>query len=108
MLWNLQDQRRKGQGWILKCVILYKIVSCHLNPFFFSSFLMFSLFLLLKLSIFYFFSANEEDEIILNVECHYSQAKVGGRMFSIGDCAFIKVALPFIWTIQYMLLTYNW
>lgn len=54
--WNwryqLKDQRRKGQGWIL--------------------------------------NANEEDEIILNVECHYSQAKVGGCMFSIGDCAFIK------------------
>ncbi|KAL8104093.1 DNA (cytosine-5)-methyltransferase CMT2-like [Apium graveolens] len=50
--YQLKDQRRKGQGWIL--------------------------------------NANEEDEIILNVECHYSQAKVGGRMFSIGDCACIK------------------
>ncbi|KAK1379049.1 DNA (Cytosine-5)-methyltransferase CMT2 [Heracleum sosnowskyi] len=35
-------------------------------------------------------NANEEDEIILNVECHYSQAKVGGCIFNIGECAFIK------------------
>lgn len=65
----------------------------------------FSIFLLLELNIFNSCSANEEDEIILNVECHYSQAKVAGRIFNIGDCAFIKVALLYRFTIYYMFLT---
>ncbi|ONI05789.1 hypothetical protein PRUPE_5G024100 [Prunus persica] len=33
---------------------------------------------------------DEEDEIILNVECHFSQAKIGNCIFSLGDCAYIK------------------
>ncbi|ONI05793.1 hypothetical protein PRUPE_5G024100 [Prunus persica] len=36
---------------------------------------------------------DEEDEIILNVECHFSQAKIGNCIFSLGDCAYIKVGL---------------
>lgn len=39
----------------------------------------------------HWFSADEEDEVILNVECHYGQANVDGCIFSIGDCAFIRV-----------------
>nr|ALF12303.1 chromomethylase 2 [Nicotiana benthamiana] len=35
-------------------------------------------------------NAGEEDEIILNVECHYAQAKVAGFTFDIGDCAYVK------------------
>ncbi|CAB4309496.1 unnamed protein product [Prunus armeniaca] len=35
-------------------------------------------------------SEDEEDEIILNVECHFSQAKIGNCIFSLGDCAYIK------------------
>ncbi|KAF3642124.1 DNA (cytosine-5)-methyltransferase CMT2 [Capsicum annuum] len=35
-------------------------------------------------------NSGEEDEIILNVECHYSQAKVAGFIFNIGDCAYVK------------------
>ncbi|CAN4076083.1 unnamed protein product [Withania somnifera] len=35
-------------------------------------------------------NSGEEDEIILNVECHYAQAKVAGFIFNIGDCAFVK------------------
>ncbi|KAF7809440.1 DNA (cytosine-5)-methyltransferase CMT2 isoform X2 [Senna tora] len=33
---------------------------------------------------------DEEDETIVNVECHYAQAKIGNCIFSLGDCAFIK------------------
>lgn len=36
-------------------------------------------------------SADEEDEIILNVESHYAQAKVGNFVLDIGDCVFVKV-----------------
>ncbi|KAL6979943.1 DNA (cytosine-5-)-methyltransferase [Sarracenia purpurea var. burkii] len=36
-------------------------------------------------------SADEEDEIILNVEGHYSRAKVDSCIFNLGDCAYIKV-----------------
>ncbi|KAI8020958.1 DNA (cytosine-5)-methyltransferase CMT2 [Camellia lanceoleosa] len=36
-------------------------------------------------------SAGEEDEIILNVECHYTQAKVDSCIFNLGDCAHIKM-----------------
>ncbi|XP_058188980.1 DNA (cytosine-5)-methyltransferase CMT2-like isoform X2 [Rhododendron vialii] len=32
----------------------------------------------------------EEDEIILNVDCHYSQAQVTSCIFNLGDCAYIK------------------
>ncbi|XP_055819789.1 DNA (cytosine-5)-methyltransferase CMT2-like [Solanum dulcamara] len=35
-------------------------------------------------------NSGEEDEIILNVECHYAQAKVAGFIFNIGDCAYVK------------------
>ncbi|PQQ09602.1 hypothetical protein Pyn_26374 [Prunus yedoensis var. nudiflora] len=34
---------------------------------------------------------DKEDEIILNVECHFSRAKIGNCIFSLGDCAYIKV-----------------
>jgi len=40
----------------------------------------------------FYCSSGEEDEIILNVECHYAQAKVAGFIFNIGDCAFVKVS----------------
>ncbi|KAI5419022.1 hypothetical protein KIW84_043291 [Lathyrus oleraceus] len=33
---------------------------------------------------------DEEDETIINVKCHYAQAKIGNCIFKIGDCAFIK------------------
>lgn len=40
--------------------------------------------------------SEDEDEIILNVECHFSRAKIGNCIFSLGDCAYIKViALSF-------------
>ncbi|XAR70709.1 DNA (cytosine-5-)-methyltransferase [Bertholletia excelsa] len=35
-------------------------------------------------------NAGEEDEIILNVKCHYTQANVGSCIFNLGDCAYIK------------------
>ncbi|KAL9177383.1 hypothetical protein ABFS82_01G055000 [Erythranthe guttata] len=35
-------------------------------------------------------NAGEEDEIILNVDCHYAQAKVGSGVLEIGDCVFVK------------------
>ncbi|KAM0934469.1 putative DNA (cytosine-5-)-methyltransferase [Dioscorea sansibarensis] len=36
--------------------------------------------------------ANEydEDEVILDVKCHYLQANVSGCLFDIGDCAYVK------------------
>ncbi|EPS61564.1 hypothetical protein M569_13232, partial [Genlisea aurea] len=33
---------------------------------------------------------DEEDEIILNVDCHYAQAKVGSWILNIGDCVCVK------------------
>ncbi|KAL2551141.1 DNA (cytosine-5)-methyltransferase CMT2 [Forsythia ovata] len=35
-------------------------------------------------------NTGEEDETILNVECHYAQAKVGSCVLNVGDCAYIK------------------
>ncbi|KAK1417775.1 hypothetical protein QVD17_26909 [Tagetes erecta] len=35
-------------------------------------------------------NAGEEDEVHVNVVCHYLQANVNGCIFSIGDCAHIK------------------
>ncbi|KAH7835368.1 hypothetical protein Vadar_025504 [Vaccinium darrowii] len=32
----------------------------------------------------------EEDEIILNVDCHYTRAQVNNCIFNLGDCAYIK------------------
>ena len=37
------------------------------------------------------FWRDDEDKIVANVECHYSQAKVDGHTFSLGDFAYIKV-----------------
>lgn len=31
-------------------------------------------------------------EAILDVKCHYLQARVSGSTFCIGDCAFVKVS----------------
>ncbi|KAJ7953371.1 Cytosine-specific methyltransferase [Quillaja saponaria] len=33
---------------------------------------------------------DDEDEIILNVECHYAQAKIENWVLNLGDCAYIK------------------
>ncbi|XP_010518848.1 PREDICTED: DNA (cytosine-5)-methyltransferase CMT2 isoform X2 [Tarenaya hassleriana] len=33
---------------------------------------------------------DDEDEIVASVECHYSQANVNGRTFSLGDFAYIR------------------
>ncbi|MED6206235.1 hypothetical protein PIB30_024827 [Stylosanthes scabra] len=33
---------------------------------------------------------DEEDEIVVNVKCHYAQAEIGNCIFSLGDCAIIK------------------
>ncbi|XP_071727434.1 DNA (cytosine-5)-methyltransferase CMT3-like [Rutidosis leptorrhynchoides] len=35
-------------------------------------------------------NVGEEDEVHINVECHYLHADVGGCIFSLGDCAHIK------------------
>ncbi|VFQ89132.1 unnamed protein product [Cuscuta campestris] len=35
-------------------------------------------------------NANEEDEVILNVGCHYAQANIFGSILNIGDCAYVK------------------
>ncbi|KAK6158466.1 hypothetical protein DH2020_005780 [Rehmannia glutinosa] len=35
-------------------------------------------------------NADEEDEIVLNVDCHYAQAKVGNCVLDIGDCVYVK------------------
>nr|XP_011465070.1 PREDICTED: DNA (cytosine-5)-methyltransferase CMT2 isoform X1 [Fragaria vesca subsp. vesca] len=33
---------------------------------------------------------DEEDEIVLNVECHFAQAKIGNCIFSLGDCVYVQ------------------
>ncbi|XP_012066500.1 DNA (cytosine-5)-methyltransferase CMT2 isoform X2 [Jatropha curcas] len=33
---------------------------------------------------------DDEDKIVWNVKCHYTQAEIEGSIFSIGDCAYIK------------------
>nr|GMD78186.1 DNA (cytosine-5)-methyltransferase CMT2 [Ipomoea batatas] len=35
-------------------------------------------------------NADEEDEVILNVDCHYAQAKVLNFILNIGDCVYVK------------------
>ncbi|CAI9762558.1 unnamed protein product [Fraxinus pennsylvanica] len=35
-------------------------------------------------------NSGEEDEIILNVQCHYAQAKVDSCVLNVGDCAYMK------------------
>lgn len=36
---------------------------------------------------------DDEDELVLNVKCHFSQAQVISCIFNIGDCAYIKASL---------------
>ncbi|KAL6501795.1 hypothetical protein OROGR_026928 [Orobanche gracilis] len=36
-------------------------------------------------------NADDEDEIISNVDCHYAQAKVGNCVLDIGDCVYVKI-----------------
>ncbi|XP_024030561.1 DNA (cytosine-5)-methyltransferase CMT3 isoform X2 [Morus notabilis] len=33
---------------------------------------------------------DDEDKVVLNVECHFAQAQVGNCIFSLGDCAHIQ------------------
>ncbi|KAL8536466.1 hypothetical protein ACS0TY_011903 [Phlomoides rotata] len=33
---------------------------------------------------------DQEDEIILNVDCHYAQARVGNFVLDMGDCVYVK------------------
>ncbi|PKA66391.1 DNA (cytosine-5)-methyltransferase CMT2 [Apostasia shenzhenica] len=33
---------------------------------------------------------DDEDEMILNVKCHFLQANISGFVFSLGDCAYVK------------------
>ncbi|CAA0820434.1 DNA (cytosine-5)-methyltransferase CMT2 [Striga hermonthica] len=35
-------------------------------------------------------NADGEDEIVLNVSCHYAQARVGNCLLDIGDCVYVK------------------
>lgn len=44
--------------------------------------------------IVFFCSADDSDDdaLVLNVKCHYSQAKVLKCIFSVGDCACIKAS----------------
>lgn len=35
---------------------------------------------------------DDEDQLILNIKRHYSQAIVASVVFSLGDCAYIKVS----------------
>lgn len=45
----------------------------------------------LKFFVFTFSADDDDDEIVLNVESHYAQAKVGNFVLNIGDCVFVKV-----------------
>ncbi|KAL9225077.1 hypothetical protein vseg_001043 [Gypsophila vaccaria] len=33
---------------------------------------------------------DDEDELVLDVKCHYSQAKISKNVFDLGDCAYVK------------------
>lgn len=46
-------------------------------------------------------SDGDEDEVIVNVECHFAQAEVGSCIFSLGDCAHIQVTTLFTTYIEY-------
>ncbi|XP_038877156.1 DNA (cytosine-5)-methyltransferase CMT2-like [Benincasa hispida] len=35
-------------------------------------------------------SDDDEDMIVVNVDCHYTQANIGNTVFSLGDCVYIK------------------
>lgn len=38
-----------------------------------------------------FCSEDDVDGVVWNVQCHYAQAKINNCIFSLGDCAYIKV-----------------
>ena len=38
-----------------------------------------------------FYSDDDEDMIVVNVDCHYTRANIGNTVFSLGDCVYIKV-----------------
>lgn len=38
---------------------------------------------------------DEGEELVLNVKCHYSQAKILKNVFDLGDCASVKVSFGF-------------
>ncbi|XP_028100036.1 DNA (cytosine-5)-methyltransferase CMT2-like isoform X6 [Camellia sinensis] len=38
-------------------------------------------------------SNDDEDKLVLNVKCHYSQAEIEKVVFDLGDCAYVKVNL---------------
>lgn len=50
----------------------------------------------------YCWSDDDEDKIVWNVECHYSQAKVDGCTFNLGDCAHIEVNMSSSWMSKYI------
>lgn len=40
------------------------------------------------------FSDDDEDKVVWNVECHYTQADIEGRIINLGDCVYVKVNAP--------------
>lgn len=34
---------------------------------------------------------DDEDKVVWNVECHYTQAYIEGRVINLGDCVYVKV-----------------
>ncbi|GAB4834808.1 hypothetical protein Ancab_033076 [Ancistrocladus abbreviatus] len=35
-------------------------------------------------------NVDEEDELVLNVKCHYTRAQINGSTFDLGDCAYVR------------------
>lgn len=42
-----------------------------------------------------FCSDDDEDELVLDVKCHYSQAEVVNCIFDLGDCTYVKVSFHY-------------
>lgn len=42
----------------------------------------------------------DEDKLVPNVKCHYSQAKMSKIVFDLGDCAYVKVSFSLIISLE--------
>lgn len=72
------------------CIRVSNILQVGLLVIVASFLLLFGLFFFLNF-LHGFFSDDDEDKIVSNVECHYAQARIGEFIFDLGDCAYIKV-----------------
>lgn len=42
-----------------------------------------------------FCRVDDDDELMSNIKCHYSEAQMSKTVFSLGDCVYVKVSFLF-------------